>query len=142
MSYSQLREENIDYVLDEFDARVPLHLILQELHVAGYVDVTMTAIKECLLLYGRIKSLNEPIIAARGQSARCAAPASAFYENPNNSDDARTQDPLTPDPAVEVPALRCNSQAEQAPSPGLDAEADECAKSAHTQEQTPPQIAE
>lgn len=142
MSNSQLMEENIDYVLDEFDAGVPLHLTLHELHRAGYESVTMTAIKECLLLYGRITSLNQPIVATREPSAPSTVPAHPFYHNPNNSDDARTQDPLTPKPAVEVSAPSLNPNAEQAPSSAWDAEADEFAKSAHTEGQTVPQIAE
>lgn len=141
MSHSQLSEENIDYVLDEFDAGVELNLILNELHVAGYVGVTITAIQECLQLYGRIASLNQPIVAARGQSAQSAAPANAFQQNPNNPDDSRTHDPLTPPEALEVPALRWNSPVEQASSFSWDAEADEFAKGAHSRGLTVPEIA-
>ncbi len=114
MSQFQLRDEIVDYVLDEFDGNVPLHLILQAIHEAGEIDVTMNAIRECLLLYGRITSLNQPIVAAHGRPAQSAALTNAFTRIVYNSDGARTQYPLMLHPAVEVPALHWNSQAEQA----------------------------
>lgn len=129
-------------MLEEFDGNVPLDLILHAIHEAGEIDVTINAIRECLLLYGRIKSLNQPIVAARGRQAQSAALTNAFTKNLYNSDDARTQYPLKLHPTVEVPALHCNSRAGQATLTGWDAEADEFAKSAHTQGQTAPQIAD
>lgn len=51
MSHSPVMDECVDYVLDEFDAYVPLHRILYQIHRAGYEDVTLIAIRECLLLY-------------------------------------------------------------------------------------------
>lgn len=102
----------------------------------------INAIRECLLLYGLITTLNQPIIAPRGQPVQSAEPIYIFRQEPNKSDDARAQDPLKPKPAVEVPALCGNSQAEQAASSGRDAAADELAKKAHTQGQTVPQITE
>lgn len=130
----------MDYVLDEFDGLVPLHRILYQLHVAGYRDMTIIDIRECLLLYGRIKSLNEPIVPARGQPAQSAVPT--FIIRPNISDDTRTQEPLTSNPAVDLPAPHWISQAQQASSSGWDAAADDFAKSAHTQGQTALQITE
>lgn len=113
MPYSQLSEENIDYVLDEFDANVQLDDTLHELHRAGYVGVTMATIRECLHQYGRISSLNQPIVAGRGQSAPCATPTNSFQQNPENPNTERTRDTPTPPPDVEVPPLRWNSEADR-----------------------------
>lgn len=142
MSQSQLKDKIVGYVLDEFDANVPLDLILHAIHEAGEIDVTINAIRECLLLYGRITSLNQPIDAARGRTAQSAALTNDFKKNVYNSNGARTQYPLTLHPTVEFPALHGNSQAGQATSTGWDVEADEFTKSAHTQGQTVPQIAD
>lgn len=142
MSQSQLKDEIIDYVIDEFDGNVPLDLILHAIHEAGEIDVTINAIRECLLLYRRIKSLNQPIVTAPGRPAHSAALTNAFKKNVYNSDGVRAQCYPTLHPAVEVPALNWNSQAEQATLTGWDAEADEFAKSAHDQGQAVPQIAD
>lgn len=142
MSHSQLKDEIVGYVLDEFDANVPLYLILHAIHEAGEIDVTINAIRECLLLYGRITSFNQPIVAARGRTGQSAALTNDFTKNVYNSNDARTQYSPTRHPTVEVLALHWNSQAGQASLTGWDVEADEFAKSAHTQGQTVSQIAD
>ena len=88
MSKFQLKDEIVNYVLDRFDGNVPLHLILQAIHEAGEIDVTINAIRECLLLYGRITSLNQPIVVARKRPAQNAAPTNAFTKNVYYSDGA------------------------------------------------------
>lgn len=74
MSDSPLEDVCVDYVLDEFGQYVPLHRILYQIHMAGFEDVTMIAIRECFLFYRRIKPLDQPILLQAGQSAQSSLP--------------------------------------------------------------------
>lgn len=143
MSHSPVTDECVDYILDEFDAYVPLHRILYQIHRAGYEDVTIIAIRECLLLYHRIKSVDQPILPESGQPAQSGHPIYLFRHKANQLADARTQDSaVTPNAAIEAPGVNWISQAQQATSSGWDAAADEFAKNAHAQGQTALQIRE
>lgn len=146
MSHYTLEDECVDYVLDEYDQCVPLHRILYQIHRAGFENVTIIAIRECLLFYRRIKRLDEPILPRPGQPAQSSPPVYLIRHKAslNNSDDASTtQDPVVaPNPAVEVPGVSWISQSQQASLFGWDAAADEFAKDAHAQGKTAPEIRE